>query len=47
MKFREDSKNPEEIIAWSKVIEWFDSILKHTVLNKNDAISLPLDIEAE
>jgi len=47
LKFREKSKTPEEIIAWSKVIEWFDSILKHTRLNENGAISLPLDIEAD
>ena len=47
LKFREESETLEQILAWSKVIEWFDSILKHTVMNKNDAISLPLDVEAE
>jgi len=47
LKFREKSKTPEEIIAWSKVIEWFDSILKNTRLNHNEAISLPLEVEAE
>jgi len=47
MKFREKSKTPEEIIAWSKVIQWFDSILRNTILNHNDAISLPLDLESD
>jgi len=47
MKFREESKTPEEIIAWSKVIQWFDSILKNTIMNHNEAIALPLDMESD
>jgi len=47
MKFREESKTPEEIIAWSKVIQWFDSILRNTILNHNKAIALPLDLEPD
>ncbi|GAH28000.1 unnamed protein product [marine sediment metagenome] len=47
MKFREESKTPEEIIAWSKVIQWFDSILRNTILNHNEAIALPLDLEPD
>lgn len=44
-KFMDESRTPEEWLAWMKVVQWFDSILDHRFLNKNGSIAIPEILE--